>query len=85
MEVTDIPKVVAGVNANFVSTAAKGALVMAGEYVDLDSLQDAAAASGADIWPTECGVQRAVRAVSKKWWCSFGYDYVLGAIRTRLQ
>jgi hypothetical protein len=57
--------VVAGVNANFVSTAAKGALVMVGEYVDLDSLQDAAAASGADIWPTECGVQRAVRAVSK--------------------
>jgi hypothetical protein len=26
-----------------------------------------------------------LRAVSKKWWRSFGYDYVLGVIRTKFR
>jgi hypothetical protein len=29
-------------------------------------------------------VRRAARVVVKNWWCSFGYDYVLDAIRARL-
>jgi hypothetical protein len=33
-----------------------------------------------NILPTDQDVWRAVRVVLKKWWCSFGYDYVLGAI-----
>jgi hypothetical protein len=36
--------------------------------------------SGADVLPVESGVQRAMRAVLKKWWHSSGYDYVLAAI-----
>jgi hypothetical protein len=31
--------------------------------------------------PAERNVRRVVWAVLKKWWCSFGYDYVLAAIR----
>jgi hypothetical protein len=34
--------------------------------------------------PTVRDVRRVVHAVSKKWWRSFGYNYVLGAIRTKL-
>jgi hypothetical protein len=41
------------VNKNFISAAVKGALVMAGESIDLNALQDAAAVSGADILLTE--------------------------------
>jgi hypothetical protein len=58
MEVADLPKVFLGVNENFVSAIVEGALVMAGESVDHDALQDATAASGADILPTEKVVQR---------------------------
>jgi hypothetical protein len=73
-----------GVNENFVTAAIEGALIMAGSSVDLDALQDAAAASGVDILPAERDVRRAARMVSKKWWCSFGYNYVLDAIHARL-
>jgi hypothetical protein len=66
-----------GVNENFVTATIKGALVMAGSSVDLDALQDAAAASEVDILPMERDVHRVTCAVSKKWWHSFGYDYVL--------
>jgi hypothetical protein len=72
------------VNKNFISAAVKGALVMAGESIDLNALQDAAAVSGADILLTERDVRRVVRAIPKKWWCSFVYDYVLGAILMKL-
>jgi hypothetical protein len=71
----------AGVNENFISVTVEGALIMASEYADLNALQDAAAVSEADIMPTD--VRRAVNMVSKKWWCSFGYNYVMGAIRMR--
>jgi hypothetical protein len=84
MEVVDLPKVFAGVKENFISAAVEGALVMVGESIDLDALQEAVAVSGADILATERDVWSAACAVSKKWWCSFGYDYVLGAIRTKL-
>jgi hypothetical protein len=36
--------------------------------------------SGADILPAERDVRRAVWAVSKKWWHSFNYIYVMVAI-----
>jgi hypothetical protein len=52
--------------------------------VVLYALQNAAAASGADILPAERDVLRAACTVSKKWWRSFGYDYALDAICTRL-
>jgi hypothetical protein len=76
--------VFAGMNENLISAAVKSALIMAGEFVDLDTIQDATAASGANILPAKHDVRRVVRTVSKKWWCSFGYDDVLDAIRTRL-
>jgi hypothetical protein len=74
-----------GVNENFITAAIEGALIMAGSSVDLDALQDAAAASGVDILPVERDVCRAARMVSKKWWHSFGYNYVLDAIHARLR
>jgi hypothetical protein len=70
-----------GVNENYVTAAVEGALIMARDYVDLDALQSTAAESGVDILPDERGVRRVVQAVSKKWWRSFGYDYVLATIR----
>jgi hypothetical protein len=83
MEVAGIPEIF-GINENFISTAVEGGLVMAGQYVDLSALKDAATVSGADILPMEQVVRRAARAVSKKWWRSFSYDYVLAAIRMKL-
>jgi hypothetical protein len=59
--------------------------MMASQSVDLGALQDAAAVSKADILPMEWDVQRATHTVSKKWWHSFGYDYMLGAIRVKLR
>jgi hypothetical protein len=71
VEVGDLPKVFAGVNENFVSAAVEGALAMAGDSVDLDTIQDAATVSDADILPTEKDVQRAACAIAKNWWHSF--------------
>jgi hypothetical protein len=51
VEVTYLPKMFTSVNENFVSATVEGALVMAGEFVDPDALQDAAAVSEADILP----------------------------------
>jgi hypothetical protein len=71
VEVGDLPKVFAGVNENFVSAAVEGALAMAGDSVDLDTIQDAATVSDADILPTEKDVQRAACTIAKNWWRSF--------------
>jgi hypothetical protein len=84
VEVGDLPKVFAGVNENFISSTVEGALMMAGDSVDLNAIQDVAVASGANILPTAREVQRAARAVAKNWWRSFGYEYVLDAIHSRL-
>jgi hypothetical protein len=83
VEVSGLPDMFVGVNKNFVSTAVKGTLMMAEDYVDFDGLQTATADSGTDILPTDCDVRRATWAVSKKWWRSFGYKYVLVAIPTK--
>jgi hypothetical protein len=82
-ELTGLPKMFAGVNNNFISAAVEGTLTMAKSYVDLGVLQTVAADSRADILPAEKYVRRATRVVSKKWWCSFGYDYVLAAIQAK--
>jgi hypothetical protein len=80
-EISGLPDMFGDVNENFVTVAVEGALVMVGDSVDLDALQSAPVESGADVLLVECDVRRAMRAVSKKWWCSFGYDYVLAVIR----
>jgi hypothetical protein len=82
-EVAGLPEMFVGVNENFFSAAVEGALVMARESDDLDAFQDVAAESRPDILPVDRDVWRAARTVSKKWWCSFGYNYVLAAIRTK--
>jgi hypothetical protein len=79
-EVIGLPEVFAGMNKNSISAAVKGTLSMAGDSVDLSTLQSVAADSGADILPAERDVRRATRVVSRKWWCSFGYNYMLVAI-----
>jgi hypothetical protein len=73
-----------GVNENFISTIVEGALVMAEESIDLYAFQDVAAESGPFILSLERDVRRAECTVSKKWWRSFGYNYVLAAICTKL-
>jgi hypothetical protein len=85
MKVVGLPKMFAGVNENFISIVVEGALVMVEESVDLDALQDVATERGTDICPAGRVVQRDAHTVSKKWWCSFGYDYLLSAIRTKLR
>jgi hypothetical protein len=84
VEVTNLPEVCAVMNENFVSAVVDGTLVMVGGSIDLAALQASAADSGADILPAELDVQRAACAVSKKWWHSFGCNYVLVAIQARL-
>jgi hypothetical protein len=85
VEVYDLPKVFAGVNENFISVVVEGALAMAGDSIDLNAIQDVVATSGADILPADRDVRNATRTVAKNWCRSFGYDYVLDAIRTRLR
>jgi hypothetical protein len=53
------------VNENFVTTTVECALVMASSSIDLDALQDAAAASRVDILPMEHDVRRAACGVKK--------------------
>jgi hypothetical protein len=81
MEISGFSGMFGGINENFVTAVVDSALVMAGDSVDLYALQSVAAESGLDILAAECGVRRAARAMSKKWWRSFGCDYVLAAIR----
>jgi hypothetical protein len=84
-EVAGFSEMFAGVNENFISGAVEGTLVMADQSIDLGALQDAAAMCEVDILAMERDVQRDARMVLKKWWRSFGYDYVLGAIRVKLR
>jgi hypothetical protein len=48
-EVAGLQEMFAGVNKNFISVAVEGALMMTEESIDLDTLQDVATKSGADI------------------------------------
>jgi hypothetical protein len=70
-----------GVNENLATATIEGALTMAGDSVDLDGVRNATAESGVDILLARHGIRRATWAVSKKWWHSFGNDYVLAAIQ----
>jgi hypothetical protein len=58
---------------------------MTGDSVYLAALQTMAGDSGADILSPMRDVRRAACALLKKWWCSFGYNYVLTGIQTRLR
>jgi hypothetical protein len=82
-EVASLPDMFCGVNEIFATAAIEGALVLAGDSVDLEAVWVVASEGGADILPAGSSVRKAARAVSKKWWCSFGYDYVLSVIRTQ--
>jgi hypothetical protein len=85
VEVTGLLEVFAGVNENFISATVEGTFVMAGDSVDLTTFQTVAADSRADILPTEQDVRTVVCVVLKKWWCCFGYSYVLAAIQDKLR
>jgi chromosome segregation ATPase len=82
-EVSGLPDVFSGVNENFATAAIEGALALVGDSIDLEAVWTTASEAGVDILPAALGVRKATRAVSKKWWQSFGYDYVLSAIRTQ--
>jgi hypothetical protein len=82
--VTGLLEVIVDVNKNFVSTAVKGTLMLVAGSVNLAVLQASAADSGANILPVEWDVRRVACAMLKKWWHSFGYNYVLATIQARL-
>jgi hypothetical protein len=79
--ISSLPDMFGGVNAKFATATVEGALAMVGDYIDLEAMRDAALSSGADILPIGRDVRRASRVVVKNWWRSFGYNYVLAAIR----
>jgi hypothetical protein len=83
VEVTGLLKLFDDVNENFICAMVEGTLVMAGDSIDLATLKNVAADSGADILPMRRDVRKVMRVVSKKWWHSFGYDYVLVAIHAK--
>jgi hypothetical protein len=58
---------------------------MAGDSVDLAALQTVAAESRADILPSGRVVRKAARAMTKHRRCSFGYNYMLAAIRAKFR
>jgi hypothetical protein len=72
-----------GVNVNFATAVVNGALAMAGDSVDLEAVHDAVVSSSADFLPTGQDVRRSVHVVVNNWWRSFGYIYVLAAIRAK--
>jgi hypothetical protein len=78
--VSGLPEMFSGVNETFATAAIEGALVMAGDSVDLDVVRGTTSESGADVLPAGPDRRRAARAFLKKWWHSFGYNYVLSAI-----
>jgi hypothetical protein len=82
-EVTSLPDMLCGMNENFATAAIEGVLALAGDLVDFDAVRVAASEGGADVLPVGSGVRKAARAISKKWWCSFGYDCVLSVICTQ--
>jgi hypothetical protein len=53
---------------------------MAGDSMDLAALQTVAVDRGVDILPKEQDVRRAACVILRKWWRSFGYNYVLATI-----
>jgi hypothetical protein len=82
-EISGLPDMFIGVNENSTTAAIEGALTMAGDSVDLDVMRSTAAKCGTDVLPTGPDVRRAAWAVSKKWWRSFGYNYVLSVIHVK--
>jgi hypothetical protein len=82
-EVSSLLDVFNGVNGNFAAAAIEGALAMDGDSIDFDAVRVAASESSIDVLPTGPDVRRAARSISKKWWPSFGYNYVLSIIRAK--
>jgi hypothetical protein len=82
-EVSGLLDVFSSVNENFAIAAIEGGLALAGDSVDLEDLRAGSFKAGADILAATSGVQRAARAISKKWWRSFGDDYVLSTIHAQ--
>jgi hypothetical protein len=80
-EISGLLDMFRGVNENFATAAIEGALAMVEDSIDLDVVRGSTAKSGADVFPAGHNVRSVMRAVSQKWWRSFGYDYVLAAIR----
>jgi hypothetical protein len=83
-EVTGLSDMFSGMNENFATAAIKGALALADNSVDLEAVQVASSEGSADVLPTASGVRKVAWAISRKWWWSFGYDYVLSVIHAQL-
>jgi hypothetical protein len=82
-EISSLPDKISSVNENFATAAMEGALATAGDSIDLDVVRGTATVGGADVLLAGSDVQRVTRAVSKKWWRPFGYNYVLSIIHAK--
>jgi hypothetical protein len=85
VKVTGLPKMFPNINGNLISAAIESSLMITGNSIDLAALHAVVADSGADILPMGWDVRKAVQAASKKWWHSFGYDYMLVTIQTKFR
>jgi hypothetical protein len=79
-QVTGLRDMFCGMNEKFATAAIEGALALGSDLVDFDVVRVAASEGGTNVLPAGSSVRKAARAVSKKWWCSFSYDYVLSVI-----
>jgi hypothetical protein len=66
-EVASLPEVFLGINDNFILAAVDGALMMAGDYVDLSALQASTAASGVDILLGAREIRKTARTIICSW------------------
>jgi hypothetical protein len=82
-KISGLPNMFGDINENYATATVEGALTMAGDSIDSEVVQDATVSSGADGLPAGQDVWRSTRAVVKNWWHSFGYNYVLAAIRVK--
>jgi hypothetical protein len=82
-QVVGLPDMFCDVNENFATAAIEGALALVSDSVDLDVMRVAASEGDTDVLPTVSSMQKAARAISKKWWHSYSYDYVLSVIRAQ--
>jgi hypothetical protein len=58
-EESGLPIVFSGVNENFATAAIEGALVLAGDSIDLKVVRTAASEASTDILPAASGLQKA--------------------------
>jgi hypothetical protein len=80
MEVGCLLEVFAGVNENIISATIKDVVVMAGDSMDLATLQASTSNRRVDVLPRDRDTQKTACIITRGWWRSFGYKLMLTAV-----